>query len=155
MDPFLTSCGGDIKAGTMAQDLPLKEQLQDVEAEGSSVRMRQQSSGRIGGGKEGSRLKSSKLLGTRDDIDEKSVGYYRNVKLLQQALASFSLGLIGWYYPRYLIEHEDGIQHREVPYQKTSAGDVILDFMLNDPLVYPPTISCKFFTKSYPKYSHD
>ena len=147
MDAYITTCGGDFKAATMAQDIPIKEQLQDVETEGSSVRMRQQSSGRIGDGKGGSRLNSTKVLSTRDDNDEKSVGYHRNMKLLQQALASFSFGLIGWYYPRYLIKHEEGIQHREVPYQKTSAGDLILDFMLNDPLVYPPTISCKFLTQ--------
>jgi hypothetical protein len=65
------------------------------------------------------------------------------LRLAKQAAAALLLALTGWYYPRYLIGKEDGIEHKIVPFQKTAAGDVILDFSLNEALVDPPTISCK------------
>ena len=114
----------------------------DLENEGSSMRMRQA----------GSRLTSSSTM-SDNSSDEQLQGKltkggiyhsHRSMILLQQTVLSFGFGLFGWYYPRYLIANETTIQHRKAPYQKTpSSGDVILDFLLNDPLVYPPTISCK------------
>lgn len=65
------------------------------------------------------------------------------LSLAKQAAAALLLALAGWYYPRYLIGKEDGIEHKMAPFQKTAAGDVILDFSLNEALVNPPTISCK------------
>jgi hypothetical protein len=65
------------------------------------------------------------------------------LRLAKQAAAALLLALTGWYYPRYLIANEDGIEHKIVPFQKTAAGDVILDFLLNEPLIDPPTIPCK------------
>jgi hypothetical protein len=52
-------------------------------------------------------------------------------------------GVVGWYYPRYLIAHEQTIMHKAAPYQLTTSGDVILDFALNEKLVDPPTIPGK------------
>jgi hypothetical protein len=65
------------------------------------------------------------------------------LRLTKQAAAALLLALTGWYYPRYLIGSEDGIEDKTAPFQKTAAGDVILDFSLNEVLVDPPTISCK------------
>lgn len=65
------------------------------------------------------------------------------LRLSKQAAAALLLSLTGWYYPRYLIGNEDGIEHKIAPFQKMAGGDVILDFSLNEPLVDPPTISCK------------
>jgi hypothetical protein len=65
------------------------------------------------------------------------------LRLAKQAAAALLVYLTGWYYPRYLIAHEDGIEHLLAPFQKTAAGDVILDFLLNEPVVDPPTIPCK------------
>jgi hypothetical protein len=62
------------------------------------------------------------------------------VRLAKQLAAALLLALTGWYYPRYLMATEDGIAHKIVPFQKTAAGDVILDFLLNEPLVDPPTV---------------
>ena len=71
-----------------------------------------------------------------------------SLRLAKQAAAALLLSLAGWYYPRYLIGKEDDIEHKIVPFQKTAAGDVILDFLLNEPLVDPPTISCKCLVPS-------
>lgn len=40
---------------------------------------------------------------------------------------------------------DDNLRARnaQVPYQKTSSGDILLDFELNRPLIDPPTIPCK------------
>lgn len=65
-------------------------------------------------------------------------------RLVLQALLSVGFGLWGWYYPRYLIAHEQGILNRQVPYQTTAAGDVLLDLELNEPLVDSASISCKW-----------
>ena len=135
---------------TMArQQQQLQLEQKDLENEGSSMRMRQ-------AGGVGSRLTSSSTMSDNSSNEQPQQGKltkggnyqsHRSMILLQQSVLSFGFGLFGWYYPRYLIANETTIQHREAPYQKTSSssGDVILDFLLNDPLVYPPTISCKFF----------
>jgi hypothetical protein len=65
------------------------------------------------------------------------------LRLAKQAAAALLVALTGWYYPRYLIGKERGIEHKVAPFQKTAAGEVILDFSLNEVLVDPPTISCK------------
>jgi hypothetical protein len=65
------------------------------------------------------------------------------LRLAKQAAAALLLALTGWYYPRYLIGSEDSIEDKTAPFQKTAAGDVILDFSLNEVLVDPPTIPCK------------
>eukprot|EP00538_Stauroneis_constricta_P006990 CAMPEP_0119546608 /NCGR_PEP_ID=MMETSP1352-20130426/956_1 /TAXON_ID=265584 /ORGANISM="Stauroneis constricta, Strain CCMP1120" /LENGTH=223 /DNA_ID=CAMNT_0007591329 /DNA_START=54 /DNA_END=722 /DNA_ORIENTATION=- len=52
--------------------------------------------------------------------------------------------LIGWYVPKYMLPSEDFIQQREIPYQKTAAGDVLLDLELNneaiEDMTIPPTL---------------
>jgi hypothetical protein len=65
-------------------------------------------------------------------------------RLVLQALWSVGFGLWGWYYPRYLIAHEEGILKRRAPYQRTAAGDAILNLELNEPLVDSPSITCKW-----------
>jgi hypothetical protein len=67
-----------------------------------------------------------------------------SVVMIRQLAVSLAFGVLGWYVPRYLIYHEQGIEKKQAPYQTTSAGDVILDFTLNQPLVDPPTISCTY-----------
>jgi len=62
--------------------------------------------------------------------------------LLQQLVVSLAFVLSAWYFPRYLIDSENGIENRPVPYQQTAAKDVLLDFELSQPLVDPPTIPC-------------
>jgi hypothetical protein len=39
-----------------------------------------------------------------------------------------------------MLPSEESIQAREIPYQTTKAGDVILAFDYNMPLVDPPTV---------------
>ena len=55
---------------------------------------------------------------------------------------SLILAVVGWYGPKFCLPSEMTLQARDIPFQKTSAGDVILDFELNRPLVDPPTIPC-------------
>lgn len=56
---------------------------------------------------------------------------------------SLCFGLICWHYPRYLILSNQTIVLKTPPYQKTSAGDIIVDFTLNEKVSDPPIISCK------------
>jgi hypothetical protein len=63
-----------------------------------------------------------------------------SLRLAKQAAASLCFAMAGWYYPRYLVSQEDSIANQTVPYQTTAAGDVILDFLLNQPLVEPQTV---------------
>jgi membrane-associated phospholipid phosphatase len=63
--------------------------------------------------------------------------------LLLQAIAALCFCLLGWYIPRYLIQRAsvDILQKTDsIPIQTTVAGDVILDSLLNQPYVEPPTI---------------
>ena len=66
------------------------------------------------------------------------------VVAVQQAITAVVIFMAGWWIPRVLIAHETGIAHKVPPYQVTAAGDVILDFALNFPLVDPPTIPCAY-----------
>ncbi len=52
-------------------------------------------------------------------------------------------GLWAWYYPRYLIARDTSIASKTPPYQRTAAGDVILDFTLNEKVSDPPIIPCE------------
>lgn len=65
-------------------------------------------------------------------------------RLVVEFLVVFAGLYVSWYGVRYLIENETGIENRPVPFQKTAAGDIILDSELNRPLVDPPTVPCKF-----------
>lgn len=49
-------------------------------------------------------------------------------------------GLWSWHYTRYLITRNTSIVSKVPPYQRTAAGDVILDFTLNDKVSDPPII---------------
>lgn len=44
--------------------------------------------------------------------------------------------------PLFAAAENEAWRSTNIPYQKTAAGDVILDFRLNHPVVDPPTISC-------------
>lgn len=46
--------------------------------------------------------------------------------------------------PLFAAAEDESWRKRNIPYQKTAAGDVILDLRLNQPLVDPPTISSDF-----------
>lgn len=69
-------------------------------------------------------------------------------RLAKSTVLWVAFGLAGWYYPRYLIANETAIATKAAPYQPTAAGDAILDFRLNEPLVHPPTIPCRYPTRS-------
>eukprot|EP00934_Nitzschia_sp_Nitz4_P005738 Nitzschia sp. Nitz4//scaffold11_size288233//111000//111975//NITZ4_000764-RA/size288233-augustus-gene-0.131-mRNA-1//-1//CDS//3329534044//5728//frame0 len=61
-------------------------------------------------------------------------------RVLKSFVFSCAFALFGWYYPRYLIANETTIATKVPPYQVTAAGDVILDFTLNDKAADPPMI---------------
>ncbi|KAL7572516.1 hypothetical protein ACA910_000340 [Epithemia clementina (nom. ined.)] len=62
-----------------------------------------------------------------------------------QAALALGFTMVGWYYPRYLIDQAlPEIAQKNVPYQTTQAGDVILDSVHNQPLIDPPTIPSSF-----------
>jgi hypothetical protein len=80
-----------------------------------------------------------------DDPAEKNKGSsIRSSSSLQKLVISTILwigfGIFGWYFPRYLIYNETKIVTKKPPYQVTAAGDVILDFELNQPWVHPATV---------------
>ena len=63
--------------------------------------------------------------------------------MLRQFAGAFVFALVAWYGPRYLIFHETLIENKPAPYQKTAAGDIILDPSLNEVLL-PQTIPCTY-----------
>jgi hypothetical protein len=81
--------------------------------------------------------------------------YYRNGQQQQQqqqqnnwwrlqVAISLVVFWVGWRVPKSIMDRDDSLVHRPAPYQVTAAGDVLLDFALNEPLVDPPTISCTY-----------
>lgn len=46
--------------------------------------------------------------------------------------------------PLFAAAEDESWRTKNIPYQKTASGDVILDLRLNQPLVDPPTISSRF-----------
>jgi hypothetical protein len=64
--------------------------------------------------------------------------------LTKDAVAAVLVFLSGWFVPRYMVAHETSLGAKEPPYQVTAAGDVLLDFALNYPLVEPPMIPCTY-----------
>jgi membrane-associated phospholipid phosphatase len=64
------------------------------------------------------------------------------IMLLFQALGALCFALLGWYIPRGLIQQAaaDIVHKKILNYQTTVAGDVILDALLNQPYIEPPTI---------------
>lgn len=64
-------------------------------------------------------------------------------RIARPSAVSCIFALIAWHYPRSLVQKESSIASKVPPYQQTQAGDVILDFELNQPLVDPSTIPCK------------
>lgn len=53
---------------------------------------------------------------------------------------------IGWFGPRYILQpyFASELETKPPPFQSTRAGDVIVDFLLNDALVEPASIPCTF-----------
>lgn len=82
----------------------------------------------------------------KNDGDENLTTNTTNRSLLVQACVIFVCTMLAWHVPRYYITFLP-VEHinRNIPYQKTTAGDVILDSELNQPLVNPPTVPCKFY----------
>jgi membrane-associated phospholipid phosphatase len=64
------------------------------------------------------------------------------VRLLLQAMGALCFAWLGWYIPRFMIQNAaaDIIHKKVLNYQTTAAGDVILDALLNQPYIEPPTI---------------
>lgn len=74
-------------------------------------------------------------------------------RLIHQTVLSICFALFGWYFPRYVIfKNAEHIGQGPIPYQKTSSGDVILDFQYNQPLIDPPTIPCELKIKELSQY---
>jgi hypothetical protein len=46
--------------------------------------------------------------------------------------------------PLFAAVEDESWRTLNIPYQKTAAGDIILDFQLNKPLVDPPTVPCTY-----------
>lgn len=64
-------------------------------------------------------------------------------RILRSTLFWVSLGMWGWWFPKYLVPIFDkSILFKTPPFQVTAAGDVILDFTLNEKVADPPIISC-------------
>lgn len=85
-----------------------------------------------------------------DDMDpaEKNKGQqslppHKARSLLAATAFWIAFAVFGWYFPRLLISWETSIQSKVPPFQETAAGDVILDFLLNQPLVRPATVDSK------------
>jgi hypothetical protein len=80
--------------------------------------------------------------------------YYRNGQQQQQqqqlywwriqVATSLVVFWVGWRLPKAVMDRDESLLSRPPPYQVTAAGDVLLDFTLNQPLVDPPTISCTY-----------
>lgn len=65
--------------------------------------------------------------------------------LVRQLVLAVALLQAGYSIPRYFMIHDvANLANRSAPFQVTVAGDVILDFALNQPLIDPPTIPCMF-----------
>lgn len=64
-------------------------------------------------------------------------------RMLQSIACCFLFAMVGWYFPRYLIQHETSLATKKPPYQQTMAGDVILDLTLNESVADPPLVSCE------------
>jgi hypothetical protein len=47
--------------------------------------------------------------------------------------------------PLFAAVENESWRTQNIPYQKTAAGDIILDFQLNKPLVDPATVPCKYY----------
>lgn len=73
------------------------------------------------------------LLSRREDAVLPSV-------MIRSTFLWLSFGFFAWQYPRYLISTDKYILKKTPPYQKTFAGDVILDFSLNEKVSDPPII---------------
>jgi hypothetical protein len=61
-----------------------------------------------------------------------------------QVATSLVVFWVGWRLPKAVMDRDESLLSRPPPYQVTAAGDVLLDFTLNQPLVDPPTISCTY-----------
>jgi hypothetical protein len=61
-----------------------------------------------------------------------------------QVATSLVVFWVGWRVPKAIMDRDDRLLSRPPPYQVTAAGDVVLDFALDEPLVDPPTISCTY-----------
>ena len=92
------------------------------------------------------RTPSSGLSSTATHTDHRRTGGLlrqpRTILLIREASVAITIFLVGWFLPRYMIAHERVLATKQVPFQVTAAGDVLLDFALNHPLIDPPTIPC-------------
>jgi hypothetical protein len=63
---------------------------------------------------------------------------------LFELVVSLGWGLVGWNLPRWWIEQgSEAILRKDLSTVYQTVGDaVIVDFLLNKPLVEPPTVPC-------------
>lgn len=64
--------------------------------------------------------------------------------LTRKFIFSLLLSIVAWYGPKQYAAHENHIAKKKIPVQKTQQGEIVLDALLNQPLVNPPTIPCAF-----------
>jgi hypothetical protein len=65
----------------------------------------------------------------------------KNKPLGKDVIISFIICITGWFGPKiFFLPSPKALAARQAPYQMTAAGDIILHFELNDPLVEPQTI---------------
>jgi hypothetical protein len=121
------------------ETLPLRSYYSNYQYGGNAVGM--QASSRSVSDQEEERSETNRTSNTKYNATSR-----RPVasEMARQAVVAMALGLLGWYGPRHFIsiQSEQDVAYEEIPYQTTAAGDVILDFSLNQPLVDPATIPC-------------
>jgi hypothetical protein len=78
-----------------------------------------------------------------DHNDNKQRLRPRNNSDVRELAIGVLMFVTGWYGPRYILLpylFAASLDQNPPPFQTTKAGDVIVDFLLNQPLVDPPTI---------------
>ena len=81
-------------------------------------------------------------FGSSSSTTRPSSSSNKNKVVGKDLLISFVICMSGWFGPKvFFLPSPQEIASRPAPYQTTAAGDVILDFELDNPLVEPQTIS--------------
>ena len=81
----------------------------------------------------------------KDNTDNDTLSQEENMQMYGHVALSFLfLMAASSIVPFFASAEDEAWRSKDIPYQKTAAGDVILDFELNYPLVDPPTVTCKW-----------
>lgn len=88
---------------------------------------------------------ASPLLGGTTGGMDADLSQEENVQVCAHVALSFLFLMAGAsIVPMFAAADDESWRSQNIPYQKTAAGDVILDFELNHPLVDPATVPCTF-----------